>query len=93
MCISCGARVRSTRDKDGVELCNDPSSVLQDESIFDSLFGGGGGSDSGGGFFGGTDADVYPSGSQSPSDGNSASSKKDEAKRQGTIIDVDATED
>lgn len=93
LCLSCGARVRATRGKDGVELCNDPSSVLQDESIFDSLFGGGGGSDSGGGFFGGNDADVYSSGSQSQSDGNSASSKKDEAKRQGTIIDVDATED
>jgi len=91
-CISCGATVRATREKDGVELCNDPSSVLQDESIFDSIFGGGGGGNNGGGFFS-DDADVYSSGSQSSSNGNSDSSKKDEAKRQGTIIDVDVTED
>lgn len=98
MCISCGARVRATRDKDGVELCNDPSSVLQDDSvgsIFDTLFGGGGGDDVGGGGGGlfNDDAEVYTPGSQSQSKGNSASSKRDEAKRQGTIIDVDVTED
>lgn len=82
MCLSCGSRVRATREKDGVELCNDPSSVLQDESlgsIFESLFGGDSGSS--------TPFNENAEGYTSPS------KNKGESKRQGTIIDVDVEED
>ena len=44
MCINCGVLVRSTQDKDGIELCNAPPSDdffgVGNGGIFD-IFGGG----------------------------------------------------
>jgi len=87
ICFSCGKLVRSTRAKNGIELCNDPNSILQDNegSIFgNSFFGGGGRSD----IF--NEEELFSSNNQA--DRKNSSSAKDKAKREGTIIDVDIEE-
>lgn len=98
--------MRATKGGDGVELCNNPSDVLNDDgmgSIFDSLFGGGGAggmggmgggaaSGSGGGsFVSDGDAEIYVA-DKGASSPSSSPSKKVNIKP-GKIIDVDVEKD
>ena len=81
ICLNCGSMSRSSADNSGLELCNNPNDILNQGSLFDSFFGGGMGVDS-------PMTDVF---SDAPTSSSSSGSedKVKQAKRQGTIIDVD----
>lgn len=71
-------------EKDGVELCNDPSDIYDDNSRVSSFFDlFTGGVDNDGGLFQGDNVDTT----------TTATSKKDKDRREGTIIDVDVTKE
>lgn len=87
-CLNCGSLVRANREKDGVELCNNPNDMFENSggfgSLFDSLF---------------TTETVIEEESSSPFSRDSSSmntggqSRKDKAKRERTVIDVDVEDD
>lgn len=90
MCLNCGALSRVNESGDGLELCNNPRDMMNDDmmggngaSLFDQLFGNGGN---------GMSDFTSDFGRASSSD-----PKKDDpvkrAKRQNTIIDVDVERD
>lgn len=83
MCLNCGAFSRANEKGDGLELCNNPYDMMNDDGgsggLFDSLFGGMGGGD------GNSDFEVMGSGS-------SRQEQASKSKR-GTIIDVEVERD
>jgi len=84
ICLSCGSLLRVNLEKDGVELCNDPSDIYDDNSRVSSFFDlFTGGVDNDGGLFQGDNVDTS----------TTATSKKDKDRREGTIIDVDVTKE
>lgn len=91
-CLNCGAFSRANEKGDGLELCNNPNDMMNGMGggIFDSLFGGmpdmGGMGDNMGDMGG---ADVFAS---TPEKTN-PKEKANNAKQQGTIIDVDVERD
>ena len=106
ICFSCGQFVRTNREKNGVELCNNPNDTMGGGSgmgsLFEELLGGpGAAQQQPGDFFGGQAGDVF--GGQQLGDvfgappGNkgedSQESKKNKAKRESTVIDVDIESD
>jgi len=89
LCLNCGATVRANREKDGVELCNNPNDLFNGGdgfgSMFDSLF---------------TremmEEDVqspFSGGSVSNNSGGGSTSRMDKDKREKTIIDIDVKDD
>eukprot|EP00978_Attheya_sp_CCMP212_P002127 scaffold4372_cov58-Attheya_sp.AAC.1 len=91
ICLSCGTIVRATSDNSGLEICNNPNDIMQNnDSPFDDIFGGGSGS-------GGSFADFFDTASSmsQPTMGNTTPKKESreaKAKREGTIIDIDVIE-
>ena len=81
ICLNCGSMSRSSADNSGLELCNNPNDILNQGSLFDSFFGGGMGVNS-------PMTDVF-SDATSSSSGGREDDKVKQAKRQGTVIDVD----
>ena len=84
VCLNCGAFSRANEKGDGLELCNNPYDMMNDEGgsggLFDSLFGGMGGGD------GNSDFEVMGS-------GNNRQEQANKSKKQGTIIDVEVERD
>jgi len=95
ICLSCGTLLRANVDKDGIELCNNPNDIYDEDSRISSFFDlfTTGGSD-GGGVFGSSSSDGDPTAffGENPRPTDSDDRKKKE-KRERTIIDVDVTED
>jgi len=56
ICLNCGSLIRANLDKDGLELCNNPNDVFDQNTRINSLFdlfkGAGDGSSGGGDAFG-----------------------------------------
>ena len=92
ICLNCGQLVRANASVDGVELCNDPNDIFDEKSRVSSIFD----------IFT-SDRSVYEdANSSSPttnifgdvfSDNSNDSKKKDQTRREGTIIDVDVEKD
>ena len=82
VCLNCGAFSRANEKGDGLELCNNPYDMMNQEmgggSMFDVLFGQGENI--------GSDFDAV-------SPNKSPEEKAKKAKRQGNIIDVDVERD
>jgi hypothetical protein len=86
ICLNCGSLLRTNLEKDGLELCNDPSDIYDDRSRVSSFFDlFTGGVDNDGGLFGET--------MDTTTTTTTAESKKDKDRREGTIIDIDVTKD
>ena len=93
VCLSCGSVVRATVDGTGLEICNTPDEILnQDGGMFggggllDELFGGNAGGFGVDDTFGG-DAGGVTGGADVMS---KEKGKKDQVRRETTIIDVEA---
>jgi len=85
ICVSCGSFIRTNADKDGIELCNNPSDMMGGGSLFDQLFGSMAGM-SPQQVVDEIDADI---------NGNKPkkSPGQNKARRESTIIDVDVESD
>jgi len=92
ICLNCGSLLRANLNKDGVELCNDPNDLYDDNSRISSffdLFTGGVGVDDGARdeFIGGQGQETTTTTT------TTVESKEKKERRERTIIDVDVTKD
>lgn len=81
VCFNCGSMSRSSADNSGLELCNNPNDILNQGSLFDSFFGGGSPM--------GVNSPMTDIFSDEPTSSSGSEDKVKQAKRQGTVIDVD----
>jgi len=80
-CLNCGALVRLTLDGKGVELCNPPPDFSNSDSLLDFLNSS----------FGQQEANPFSTSTLSET--NKGENRAKKAKRESTIIDVDATKE
>ena len=83
ICLNCGSLVRANIDKDGIELCNNPNDIYDENSRISSLFdlftGGVDSGNTGGAFYEETTTTIE--------------TKQDKQRRERTVIEVDVTKD
>lgn len=85
MCLNCGALLRATVDKDGIEMCNNPNDIYDDNSRISSLFDlfvDSNNNGNSGAFFGETTTTT-----------TYEDDRKSKQRRESTVIDVDVTKD
>jgi hypothetical protein len=82
VCLACGQLIRATVDKDGIELCNNPNDIFDEKSRVSSFFD----------IFT-SDRSVYEETTTTTTVVDAAQKRKDQTRREQTIIDIDVDKD
>jgi hypothetical protein len=98
MCYNCGSLVRANVEKDGIELCNNPNDIYDDNSRISSLFDlftGGVDSDAGGFMGGGNSGGFMGFDEETPTSTTTKmdDDSKNKKRRESTVIDVETKDD